>query len=122
MSGRPTRPRTAAGGDSIPQAADVWHSIDLEDVVARLDTSLRAGLSEQEAARRLAEYGPNELEAGHAIAPWRLLLDQLKNVLILILLAAVGLSAVLGHTTEAVVITVIVLFAALLGFVQECSR
>ena len=87
--------------------------------MARLDTSLRAGLSEQEAARRLAEYGPNELEAGHAIAPWRLLLDQLKNVLILILLVAVGLSAVLGHTTEAVVITVIVLFAALLGFVQE---
>jgi len=87
--------------------------------VARLDTSLRAGLSEQEAARRLAEYGPNELEAGHAIVPWRLLLDQLKNVLILILLVAVGLSAVLGHTTEAVVITVIVLFAALLGFVQE---
>jgi Ca2+-transporting ATPase len=53
------------------------------------------------------------------IAPWQILLAQFKNVLILILLVAVGLSAVLGHATEAAVISVIVVFAAVLGFVQE---
>jgi Ca2+-transporting ATPase len=47
------------------------------------------------------------------------LIEQFKNVLILILLVAVGLSALLGHATEALVISVIVLFAALLGFAQE---
>jgi Ca2+-transporting ATPase len=106
-------------GPPIPDTAGAWHSIDLDDVAARLDTCLRSGLSEREAARRLARYGPNQLEAARVVAPWRLLLGQLKNVLILILLAAVGLSVVLGHGTEALVITVIVLFAALLGFAQE---
>jgi Ca2+-transporting ATPase len=48
-----------------------------------------------------------------------LLLDQLRNVLVLILVAAVVLSAALGHATEAIVVTVIVLFAVVLGFVQE---
>ncbi|CAA9478635.1 MAG: ATPase, P-type (transporting), HAD superfamily, subfamily IC [uncultured Solirubrobacteraceae bacterium] len=51
--------------------------------------------------------------------PWKLLFEQLRNVLILILLVAVGLSAALGHATEAIVITIIVLFAVVLGFVQE---
>jgi Ca2+-transporting ATPase len=102
-------------------AADngAWHAIDLAEVEARLSTSSSSGLSEPEAARRLVEYGPNELQAAQTMAPWRLLLDQFRNVFILILLVAVGLSIALGHATEAVVISVIVLLAAVLGFVQE---
>ena len=76
-------------------------------------------MSSEDAARRLAEHGPNELAASGRISPWSLLLAQFKNVLILILLVAVGLSALLGHALEAVVIAVIVLFAVVLGFVQE---
>ena len=48
-----------------------------------------------------------------------MLLEQFENVLILILLVGAGLSAILGHETEAIVISVIVVFAALLGFLQE---
>jgi P-type Ca2+ transporter type 2C len=96
-----------------------WYALEPDDAAAALGTSLDSGLSEQEAARRLAEVGPNELEAARAVHPWRLLVDQLRNVLILILLVAVAMSAALGHATEAIVITVIVLFAVLLGFVQE---
>jgi P-type Ca2+ transporter type 2C len=96
-----------------------WHSIEVDEAAARLETSLGSGLSERESAKRLAEHGPNELAAARAVAPWRLLLQQFRNVLILILLAAVGLSVVLGHATEAVVIAAIVLLAAVLGFVQE---
>jgi Ca2+-transporting ATPase len=103
----------------IRRASDAWHGLEAEDVAARLGTSTDAGLSGGEAARRLARYGPNELAAARVVPAWRLLLDQFRNVLILILLVAVGLSAALGHATEAVVISVIVLLAALLGFVQE---
>ena len=81
--------------------------------------SLSTGLSTEEAGRRLAEHGPNELHVSSTVSPWSVLLEQFKNVLIIILLVAVGLSAVLGHVTEAIVISVIVLFAALLGFAQE---
>ncbi|HEV3480224.1 MAG TPA: cation-translocating P-type ATPase [Gaiellaceae bacterium] len=98
---------------------DPWHSLPLDEVAARLETRLDVGLTDAEAKRRLADYGLNELEAARAVAPWKLLLEQFTNVLILILLVAVGLSLVLGHATEAIVIGAIVLLAALLGFVQE---
>ncbi|HWN23379.1 MAG TPA: cation-translocating P-type ATPase, partial [Gaiellaceae bacterium] len=99
--------------------APAWHALEVDEVAGRLGTSAAAGLGDGAAARRLAEQGPNELDTAPGIAPWRLLLEQLQNVLILILLAAVVLSAVLGHVAEAVVVTVIVLFAVVLGFVQE---
>ena len=102
-----------------PQEAAEWHAREPDDVAAELETSASAGLDEAEAAGRLSFYGSNELEAAAGVGPWRLLLEQFKNVLIVILLIGAGLSAALGHETEAIVISVIVVFAALLGFVQE---
>jgi Ca2+-transporting ATPase len=100
------------------ESSPFWHTLSVEQAYSRLEAT-SAGLSNAEAARRLAQYGPNELQAGHRVSPWALLLEQFKNVLIIILLIATVLSAALGHTVEAVAITVIVLFAVLLGFVQE---
>ena len=96
-----------------------WHQLDTTDVLERLGTDSTAGLTAQEAGRRLAEHGPNELQATHGVSPWEILWAQVKNVLIIILIIAVGLSAVLGHGLEALVIGIIVFFAVLLGFVQE---
>ena len=81
--------------------------------------SAHHGLTAEEAARRLVEHGPNELRAAQPSSPWHILGEQFKNILIIILLIATVLSAFLGHGVEAVVITVIVLFAVGLGFVQE---
>jgi Ca2+-transporting ATPase len=77
------------------------------------------GLTGSEAARRLAELGPNELQEAHRVSPWELVLAQFKNLLIVILVIAVALSLVFGHGLEAMVIGVIVVLAVLLGFVQE---
>ncbi|MEW6240693.1 MAG: cation-translocating P-type ATPase [Chloroflexota bacterium] len=95
-----------------------WHSSKVEDVLARFATDMD-GLPSAEAARRLAQYGPNELQAGHRISPWEILLEQFKNVLIVILLVATALSAFLGEGIDAIAIAVIVLFAVGLGFIQE---
>lgn len=100
------------------ESTPLWHTLDSETVFARLDVT-PAGLTSAEAVRRLAQRGPNELQAAHRISPWALLLEQFKNVLIVILLIATALSAFLGHGIEAVAIAVIVLFAVVLGFVQE---
>ncbi|MDI6740347.1 MAG: cation-translocating P-type ATPase [Candidatus Edwardsbacteria bacterium] len=96
----------------------LWHTLSSETVFARLK-SAPIGLTGTEAGRRLAEHGPNELQAAHRISPWTILFDQFKNVLIVILLVATALSVFVGHGVEAIVIAVIVLFAVLLGFVQE---
>jgi Ca2+-transporting ATPase len=96
----------------------LWHTLSVESALESLE-STREGLSSEEAARRLIEYGLNELQAFNKVSPWRILLEQFKNVLIVILLVATGLSIFLGHGVEAIAIIVIVLFAVVLGFVQE---
>jgi Ca2+-transporting ATPase len=96
----------------------IWHLLPVEQVFDRLKSTPQ-GLSGEESARRLSEFGPNELQSAARISPWQILLEQFKNVLVIILLIATLLSLFLGHGIESIVIAVIVLFAVLLGFVQE---
>src|SRR6185503_7149478 len=95
-----------------------WHTVPVEEVITHLATASR-GLSSGEAERRLELHGPNELMSLARESAWHTLAAQFKNALIVILLCATVISGFLGHTLEAVVITVIVLFAVLLGFFQE---
>ena len=95
-----------------------WHTRSIDDVRAALDTGA-SGLSDAEAAARLEKHGYNELPRADVVSPWKILAEQFENVLIIILLIAVGLSAMLGEALEAAVIAIIVLFAIGLGFVQE---
>ncbi|HNY66105.1 MAG TPA: cation-translocating P-type ATPase [Deltaproteobacteria bacterium] len=95
-----------------------WYTLPSEEAFSRLGSGV-SGLTDEEAARRLEKYGPNELQAAGHISPWTIFLGQFKNVLIIILLIATLLSAFLGHAVEAVAIAVIVLFAVVLGFIQE---
>ena len=90
----------------------------IEVLYARL-ASAPGGLTETEAAERLARSGPNRLGMAHRVAPLAILAEQFKNVLIVILLLATLASSFLGHAVEAMAIAVIVLFAVLLGFIQE---
>jgi Ca2+-transporting ATPase len=95
-----------------------WHTLTRDETYEMLNSSPQ-GLTSVEAAKRLQANGPNELQAPHRVSPWEILLEQFKNVLILILLGATAISLLLGHGVESIVIGVIVLFAVLLGFVQE---
>ncbi len=96
----------------------IWHTQTTEQTFAELK-SQPSGLSQAEAAARALQYGANEIQAAKRISPWEILLEQFKNVLILILLGATALSLFLGHGIESIAIAVIVLFAVLLGFIQE---
>ncbi len=93
-------------------------ALPIDQLFARLDCS-PAGLSSAEAARRLTLFGANELKAAQPLSALSVLADQFKNILIVILLAATGLSAFLGHAIEATAIIIIVVFAVLLGFIQD---
>ncbi len=95
-----------------------WHRIESEEVLKELDTS-RSGLSGAEARRRLGEYGPNELVEKKKKGPLEMFLDQFKDFMILILIAAAVISGVIGETKDTIVIIVIVILNAVVGFVQE---
>ena len=96
-----------------------WYRLSPAEVFQALGSNAESGLSNDEAKRRLLEYGPNELQRAHRVSAWEVFAAQFRNLLIVILLVAVVLSAILGHVIEAVAIGVIILFAALLGFYQE---
>jgi Ca2+-transporting ATPase len=95
-----------------------WYTLTTDDAFQQLK-SQPGGLSHVEVDERMLKYGPNELKAAHRISAWEILLEQFKNVLILILLGATAISLSLGHGVESIVIAVIVLFAVVLGFIQE---
>ena len=103
--------RTAA---SLPA-----HTLGIAEVLAAFATDPVSGLSDAEAAKRLKQYGANELHALRRISPLAVFFRQFQNVLVVILLIATVLSGLLGHGVEAGAIAVIVLLAVLLGFVQE---
>lgn len=95
-----------------------WHTLTVDQSFQELE-SYPDGLSHTEAGKRILEFGLNELQAAHRVSAWEILLEQFKNVLVLILLVATLISLFLGHGIESIVIAVIVLFAVVLGFVQE---
>ena len=107
------------------RAAEPW-LVDAAVVADQLGTDPSAGLSNAEATARLARVGPNRLDAAAPVPAWRKLLAQFVDPLVFLLLAAVAISVVTwvlegahGVPFEAVVIAVILVANAVLGYVQE---
>jgi P-type Ca2+ transporter type 2C len=105
--------------------AEPWRQ-DAATVVALLDSDAVQGLASDEAAERLAVHGRNELEAAPPVPGWRRLLDQVRDPLVYLLLVAVVVSLVAwllegaeGVPFEVVVIGLIIVANAVLGYVQE---
>jgi Ca2+-transporting ATPase len=96
-----------------------WHSIEPTRVLKELNTDPHYGLTEDEIKRRIEKYGYNELKKEEGISPFTLFVNQFKNILIIILLIATVLSALVGETFDAALILLIVVFCAVLGFIQE---
>jgi Ca2+-transporting ATPase len=96
------------------------HRLGVDEVIARLDVDPSRGLDAEEAARRLRSVGPNQLPAAEPVPVWRRLVAQLREVLILILLAAAVISyLVTGELKTPLVVLVVVVFNSVLGVVQE---
>ena len=95
-----------------------WHTVSIPEVLKLLDTN-EQGLSADEAGDKLKRTGPNELEEGKRKSIVKMFLLQFKDVMILILLIAAIISGFIGDITDTIVIVVIVLLNAILGFYQE---
>ena len=95
-----------------------WHQLSIPDVLKILN-SHPEGLSAAKAAEKLKRAGLNELQEGKKMSVVKMLLSQFKDVMILILLIAAIISGFLGDFTDTLVIIIIVLLNALLGFFQE---
>ncbi len=90
-----------------------------EQVVERLQSDLQSGLSGAEAGKRQIQFGPNSLQEKKKQSVFLKILNQFKDVMVLILIIASLVSGFLGEWLDAVVILAIVLINAALGLVQE---
>lgn len=83
--------------------------------------STPAGLTAEEAAARLKEYGENTIKEQKKSTPLLLFLSQFKNPIILILLIATGISAATGDWHDSLIILAIILGSSILSYLQEYS-
>lgn len=95
-----------------------WHRTEAREVLEGLDSAIE-GLSAEEAARRLEQYGPNELEEKKRKSPFGMFLDQFRDFMILVLIAAAVIAGFVGEPSDTIAIVIIILLNAVIGFVQE---
>jgi Ca2+-transporting ATPase len=96
----------------------VWYQLEANEAVVELGTEA-SGLNSAEAEQRLAKYGPNELIEKGAKSPLAIFFDQIKDPLVILLLAAAVVSFILREYSDVIVIVAIVLLNAVIGFTQE---
>ena len=114
--------------DTEQQQHKPWHAMSVEETARALGTT-EGGLSDAEAAERLKSFGPNNLRQKKAKSIWRMIWEQLTDVMVIILFIAAAFSLVLYFVNpgggepdglaEAIVILVVIALNATVGVVQE---
>src|SRR5574339_80975 len=109
----------AAAPAARPRSPErAWHAATVEDVLRSLETG-PDGLSARETEVRLSRVGPNRLQAAPGVPVWRILVDQLRSIVVLLLVAAALISLAIGEVIDAVAIGAVLVINAALGFVTE---
>lgn len=93
--------------------------IDYPKSPEEIQAYLKNGLSQEEAAKRLGQFGPNQLKEKKKKSTFQLFLDQFKDFMITILVIAAIFSGIAGEWSDTIIILVIVVLNAIMGFVQE---
>lgn len=96
-----------------------WFTKQPQEILDEFDTNLEKGLSEQEVRQRQEKYGPNELIDRGTKSPWKIIFEQLKETMVLILIIAAVIMLFLHEYKDAIVILIIVVLNSALGFSQE---
>ncbi|MEM7727151.1 MAG: cation-translocating P-type ATPase [Cyanobacteria bacterium P01_A01_bin.45] len=118
--------------NSLPDNVIPWHSLKVDKALELLSTE-DTGLMVNEVERRLLHYGSNELEETNGRNPWEILLDQFKDIMLLMLIAVAIISGVLDvfkwqsgdlaageiPFKDTIAIMAIVILNGILGYVQE---
>lgn len=110
--------RQEAESSPSPAQSAAWHHITVAQTLEALHVS-DSGLTPEDAQRRLSEFGPNSIGLKERRTPFRILLGQFTDFMILVLIAAAILSGIFGDLKDTLVICAIVFLNGIIGFVQE---
>src|SRR5690348_16323164 len=95
-----------------------FYQMTCDEVLEQLGAG-KEGLSNAEVVRRLSAYGPNLIPEAKQRSRWSILLAQFRDLMIIILLIAAGVSFFVGESTDALVILAIIVANAWMGYSQE---
>ncbi len=118
---------------SLPEHEAVWHSLEVGEAVKLLSVNADTGLTSPEVESRLQKYGTNELEESAGRGSWEILVDQFKNIMLLMLIAVAIVSGVMDLLAlqagnlkpgevpfkDTIAIMAIVILNGILGYLQE---
>ncbi|MHB1041783.1 MAG: calcium-translocating P-type ATPase, SERCA-type [Eubacteriales bacterium] len=96
-----------------------WYSLTTDEVLTKINSDGQKGLSDKEASIRADSYGPNQLVRGTKVSPLKIFIDQFRDFIVVVLLAATVISGFLGEYADAVTIIIIVVLNGALGYIQE---
>ena len=96
-----------------------WFQKSILETEKILETNLKSGLNSTLLSKHQSQYGTNEIVETGGRSPLKIIFEQLFSTMVLILIAAVVVSAFLGDLTEVIAIAAIVVLFVVLGFVQE---
>ena len=98
---------------------ETFYNTTVEGAIKALESNFQNGLRDEEAKKRLTEYGLNQLQEKKGISPFAIFLRQFKDFIIWILMGAAFVSGFLQEWIDALAIIAIVIINAILGFFQE---
>ncbi len=119
--------------NSLPEGAAMWHSLEINKALDLLDSNADSGLTSPKVEQHFQKYGPNELEEHGGRSTWEILLDQFKNIMLLMLIGVALISGFLDFLAlqagdlkpgevpfkDTIAIMAIVILNGILGYVQE---
>ncbi|MBT3465298.1 calcium-translocating P-type ATPase, SERCA-type [archaeon] len=111
-----------------------YYKKDIKEIYKEFSTS-KEGLSAKKAQENFEKYGPNELKQKKKISPWKIFFGQFTDPMVVVLIIAAIISVIIGyieythnpgssllsHQFEAILIIVIIVVNAIIGFKQEYS-
>ena len=115
---RPPREQSSEGRVS-PARTEAWHMLPVEQAVERQKSDVAQGLTQAEAARRLAKYGLNALAQAHQRSTLSIFVAQFQSLIVALLVGATAIAFALGDNIEAIAILVVIVLNAAIGFFTE---
>jgi P-type Ca2+ transporter type 2C len=105
-----------------------WHTQSPQEALTMLQTDVEAGLSNQQVSDRQIKFGPNELEEKAGRSQWEIMVDQFKNIMLILLIAVAIVSGIMDIISpsqgdipfkDTIAILAIVVLNGVLGYLQE---
>lgn len=96
-----------------------WFSLDVDTIEKQLETNREEGLIQREVSEKVDYYGENKLPEQEKTPEWLKFIQHFHDVLIYILLVAAVVTFILGHYIDTVVIVLVAVINALIGYIQE---